>query len=123
MTIWDLLVKGLPLREVLVSFSPRASVILLFIGGFVGLLYVVNGLGVPGTLTRPYWIEISDKLSYKNRRGISHVDWADVRSMHFEYAHIYESDDPLPHDAYNTYLIITLASDQRLNVGVGSYGS
>ena len=94
--------------------------IVLCVGGLIALLYFVNGGGIPGSWASPYWVEISDQLSYRNLRGLSHVDWVDVKSMHFEYSHIYESDNPLPHDGYNTYLIITLATDRRLRIAVGS---
>ena len=115
--VWDLLAKRLPLSEALVSLPGRTLLIVLFVGAISVLLFFSAGFRIRG---KPYWIEVSDQLSYRNRRGLSHVDWVDVKSMHFEYSHIYESDDPLPHDAYNTWLIITLATDRRLQIQVGS---
>ena len=119
-TVWDLVGKGLPLSEVLLSLPGRAFFVGLSMLALFALIYAVNGGGIPGSRTRPYWIEISDQLSYQNSRGLSRVDWVDVESMHFDYSHIYQSDDPLPHDGYTTYLIITLATYTRLHIQVGN---
>jgi len=115
--VWDLLAKGLPLSEVLVSLPGRTLLIALVVGFFCYLLLDSAGFRIRG---KPHWIEISDQLSYQNRRGLSHVDWLDVESMHFDYSYVYGSDEYEWPPAYNTWLIITLATGRRLQIRVGS---
>ncbi len=117
-TLRIILVQWVSLSQFLRLVLTLGSGLFVVLVGMVALLYFINGFGIPGSITRPYWIEISERLSYRNRCGIHNVDWTDVQSMYFKYTHIYKGDDPLPHDAYNTHLVITLATGQYLEVDI-----
>lgn len=122
MVLWDVFGKGVPFLEVLASFPRLALIVVLCVGLVVSVIRDGFGIpvGIPGSSVRPYWIEISDHLSYANRRGVKSLHWDAALFMHFEYTNIFEGDDPLPHDAYNTRLIITLATGQPLKVRVAT---
>jgi hypothetical protein len=90
----------------------------VFLGGLLFLLLLGPRLTLAG-FAGPSWIEIGDHFVYANGRGVKTLDWTDIRAIQFEYTNIYQGDDPLPHDSYNTYLKIVLVRGKRLDLCIG----
>ncbi len=60
-------------------------------------------------LQPPNCVEFGERFSYRNISGVHPLDWTDVKTLRFKYAHIYQGEEPHFPDASETRLIVTLA--------------
>ncbi len=88
----------------------------VLLAGVFCILYVGVCFRFIAACGGPYWVEISDRFTYCNRRGVHVLDWTDIRTVQFEYTNVYQGDDPGEQDGYNTYLRIVLVGNKKLAI-------